>query len=30
VVRLGKDKRGKIVKNENRAYGIAWGVVLKE
>jgi hypothetical protein len=30
VVRLGKDKRRKIVKNENGRYSLAWEVVLKE
>lgn len=30
VVRLGKDKRGKIIRNENGTYGIAWEIVLRE
>jgi hypothetical protein len=30
VVRLGKDRRGKIIRNENGTYGIAWEIVLKE
>jgi len=30
VVRLGNDKRGKIIKNEKGTYGIAWTVAPNE
>jgi preprotein translocase subunit YajC len=30
VVRLGNDKRGKIIKNENGTYGIAWTLARSE
>jgi len=30
VIRLGNDKRGKIIKNKDGTYAIAWSIEVKE